>query len=222
MNERGAVVWGVVYAAGYGRRFGGYKQFERLAGEERLVDRCVRVASAVCDRVVLVLPPGFAWDGPPVERVVPGGETNPDSVRAGVAAVPADVEIILLHSPSHPLVTVDLARSVVGAVLQDGVDVALPATPIYDVLKRVDARGIILETIPKTEVRLTQAPMAFRAEVLRRALTTGIDDTDAQAIAERAGAVCATVPGLPFNLHVTTRLELEVACRLASLAEVVP
>src|SRR6266536_5743701 len=106
MSERGVVVWGVVYAAGYGRRFGGYKQFERLTGEERLVDRCVRVARAVCDGVVVVLPPGFAWDGPPVERAVPGGETNPDSVRAGVAAALAEAEIILLHSPSHPLVTV--------------------------------------------------------------------------------------------------------------------
>ena len=106
MSERGAGVWGVVYAAGYGRRFGGYKQFERLAGEERLVDRCVRVARAVCEGVVVVLPPGFAWDGPPVERAAPGGETNPDSVRAGVAAVPAEAEILLLHSPSHPRVTV--------------------------------------------------------------------------------------------------------------------
>jgi 2-C-methyl-D-erythritol 4-phosphate cytidylyltransferase len=207
-----------VYAAGYGRRFGGYKQFERLVGEERLVDRCVRVARAVCDGVVLVLPTGFEWDGPPVERVVPGGETNPDSVRAGVGAVPVEAEMILLHSPSHPLVTAALARAVVDAARQDGVDGAIPVCPIHDVLRRVDDRGIIVDAIPKAQVRLAQAPIAVRADLLRRALAGKINGTDALMIAEGAGAVFATVPGLPFNVHVTTLLELEMVRRLAVLA----
>jgi 2-C-methyl-D-erythritol 4-phosphate cytidylyltransferase len=212
------MVWGVVYAAGYGHRFGGCKQFERL-GDERLVDRCIRVVRAVCDGVVVVLPPGFVWDGLPVEEAVPGGETNPDSVRAGVDAVPAEAEIIVLHSPSHPLATADLVQAVVDAVRQEGVEVAIPVTPIHDTLKRVDEHGTILETIPKPTVRITQAPMAFRAGVLRRALAMGLQDTDAQTIAERAGAACVTVPGSPFNLHVTSRLELEIVRRLVSLAD---
>jgi 2-C-methyl-D-erythritol 4-phosphate cytidylyltransferase len=216
-NARRAV-WGVVYAAGYGRRFGGYKQFERI-GDERLVDRCVRTLRAVCDGVVVVVPSGFTWDGPPVERAVPGGETNPDSVRAGVDAVPADAEIILLHSPSHPLATVGLARAVLQAVQREGVEVAVPGLPLHDTLKRIDGGGRIVATLPKPECRLVQAPMAFRAEVLRRSLATGIQDTDAQTIAERAGAVCVTVPGSPFNLHVTSSLELEMIRRLAPLAD---
>lgn len=212
------MVWGVVYAAGYGQRFGGYKQFERI-GDERLVDRCVRVVRAVCDGVVVVVPPGFAWGGPLVEQAVPGGATNPDSVRAGVDAVPADAEVIVLHSPSHPLATVDLARAVLEAVRRDGVEVAVPGLPLHDTLKRVDEGGRIVATIPKQEVRLVQSPMAFRAGVLRRALAAGIQDTDAQTIAERTGALCVTVPGSPFNLHVTSRLELEVVRRLAPLAD---
>jgi 2-C-methyl-D-erythritol 4-phosphate cytidylyltransferase len=219
MEKRRQPVWGVVYAAGYGRRFGGYKQFERLVGDERLVDRCVRVARAACDGVVVVLPPGFSWDGPPVERAVPGGETNPDSVRAGIDAVPVEAEVILLHSPSHPLVTVDLAKNVLAAARQDGVDGAIAAHSIHDILKRVDDRGVILDTISKDGVCLTQMPMAFRAEVLRRALAAGIQGTDAQTVAEQTGAVFATVPGLPFNLHVTTRLELELVRHLAPITD---
>jgi 2-C-methyl-D-erythritol 4-phosphate cytidylyltransferase len=219
MEKRGRPVWGVVYAAGYGRRFGGYKQFERLVGDERLVDRCVRVARAACDGVVVVLPPGFLWDGPPVERAVPGGETNSDSVRAGVDAVPAEAEIIMLHSPSHPLVTVDLTRRVIDAARRNGVDGAIPVHPIHDVLKRVDDRGMIRKTISKEGVGLSQMPMAFRSEVLRRALSAGIQGTDAQTVAEQTGAVFATVPGLPFNLHVTTRLELDLVRHLATLVD---
>ena len=161
VTERKPIVWGVVYAAGSGTRFGGYKQFERLL-DERLVDRCVRVVRAACDGVVVVVPPAFVWDGPPVERAVPGGATNPELVRAGVEAVPAEAEIIVLHSPAHPLATVDLVRAVVDRVAQ-GADGAICAIPSYDMLKRVDDEGVILETIPKDQVRLVQAPMAFRS-----------------------------------------------------------
>ena len=162
-------MWGVVYAAGSGRRFGGFKQFEPI-GADRLVDRCVVALASVCDHVVVVLPAGVAWTGPTVAAAVIGGATNPDSVRAGVAAVANDASVIVLHSPSHPLASTALARRVVEH-LATGVDGACPVAPLHDVLKRVDDHGDIVESVPKENVVSIQMPLAFRGGGLAQRAT---------------------------------------------------
>lgn len=206
-------VWGVVYAAGYGRRFGGYKQFETIRGE-RLVDRCIRVLyEAGCVHVVAVLPPDHL-DPIGGVTVVAGGDTNPESVRNGVAAIPDSVELAVLHSPSHPLVSAELVVAVIGA-LSDGYDGAAPALPIHDVLKRTHGDGTVAATVDKTGVLITQMPMAFTLPLLHRALATSTDATDAQSLVERAGGRVKLIDGDPRNIHVTTRTELDLARRLA-------
>ena len=141
-------MWGVVYAAGSGERFGGFKQFEHI-GESRLVDRCVAALASVCDHLVVVLPASVDWTGPAVSAVVTGGATNPDSVRAGLAAIAADAAVIVLHSPSHPLASPALARRVVEH-LATGVDGVCPVAPIHDAVRRLDDHGDIVETVPMT------------------------------------------------------------------------
>jgi len=65
----------IVVAAGAGTRFGAPKQFLTL-GSTRLVDRAVARAAEACDAVILVLPAGQHWDGPPVTATVTGGATR--------------------------------------------------------------------------------------------------------------------------------------------------
>ena len=210
-------VWGVVYAAGSGQRFGGYKQFERI-GESRLVDRCLAALAPVCDHLVVVLPASVDWTGQTVDAVVAGGATNPDSVRAGLAAVPADAAVIVLHSPSHPLASPMLARRVVEH-LATGVDGACPVAPVHDALRRLDAGGDIVETVSKANIVSVQMPLAFRAHVLRDALALDTSDSDAQTIVERCGARIGTIDGESTNIHVTTPTELEMARHLAPLVD---
>src|SRR5262245_45765967 len=95
--------WGIVVAAGRGERFtraasGGSaaKQFAELDGA-RVVDRAVQSTRDACDGVVLVLGRDVAWDGSPVDAVVLGGAERADSVRAGLAAVPDDAEVVVVH-----------------------------------------------------------------------------------------------------------------------------
>ena len=98
-----ATVGAIVVAAGRGDRFGAPKQFLELAGS-RLVDRAVdRVRASAATSVVVVLPPDVEWDGPPVHAAVAGGATRSDSVRAGLAALPATVEVVIVHDAARPL-----------------------------------------------------------------------------------------------------------------------
>jgi 2-C-methyl-D-erythritol 4-phosphate cytidylyltransferase len=206
----------VVLAAGRGNRFGGHKQFQPLGGR-RLVDWAVSAAAGACDAVVLVLPPGTAWDGTPVYAVVEGGATHAESARLGIAAVPAEVEIIAIGTASHPLTTRDLYGATIDAVL-DGADAAISALPIADTLKRTAGDAVtILGSLDKTAIVLGVTPSAFRADLLRREIARGIEVAEEVELIERAGGRVVIVPGEPTNIHVTDPAGLLMAEALLPL-----
>lgn len=192
--------WVVVVAAGSGSRFGGAKQFLEVGGE-RLVDRAVRVASGHGSGVVVVLPAGVAWDGPPVAATAVGGSTRSASVRAGLACVPETVDVIAVHDAARPLASGALYDAVIGAVV-GGADGAVPALAVSDTVKRV--RGSrVMDSIPRDDLVTVQTPQAFRAGVLRAAHASGGEGTDDAALVEAAGGVVVIVPGEPANLKIT-------------------
>ncbi|MFN8034517.1 MAG: 2-C-methyl-D-erythritol 4-phosphate cytidylyltransferase [Acidimicrobiia bacterium] len=204
-------VAGIVVAAGAGRRFGSSKQWVELGGE-RLVDRSVRAASAACEDVVVVLPAGDVWDGPPVTAAVPGGATRSGSVRAGLAAVPPSAGVIVIHDAARPLAGRELFDAVIAAV-RKGADAAVPGAPVADTLKRVDGARVV-ETIARDAIVAVQTPQAFAADVLRRAHAAGGDATDDAALVEAIGGTVVVVPGDRRNLKVTNPDDLVVAAAL--------
>jgi 2-C-methyl-D-erythritol 4-phosphate cytidylyltransferase len=201
----------IVVAAGGGERFGAPKQF-LLLGPTRLVDRAVTAAGEACDEVIVVLPAGHAWDGAPVTATVAGGATRAASVRAGLAAVSASADVIVVHDAARPLATANLFRAVIDAV-RGGADAAVPAVAITDTVKRVDA-GRVLDTVPRDNLVAVQTPQAFRSDALRSAHAGGADATDDAALIEAAGGTVLTVAGEPRNLKVTTTADLTVAAAL--------
>lgn len=204
-------VWTIVVAGGSGSRFGGDrpKQFTELAGR-RVVDWSVRAAAAVSEGVVLVVPAdlvaGTEVEGADV--VVPGGATRSESVRAGLAAIPDDTDIILVHDAARPAATVGLFESVVEAVLA-GAAGAIPGVPVTDTIKMVDEDGAVYETLPREELVAVQTPQAFRADVLRQVHAGEPDATDDAALVELAGGLVMVVPGEQGNLKLTVPADLE-------------
>ena len=105
--------------------------------------------------------------GPARARGRTGGATRSDSVRAGLAAVPADAAVVVVHDAARPLATTALFAAVIDAV-RAGADGAIPVLPIVDTVKRVDGDRIV-ETVPRDDLVLVQTPQAFRAARLRDA-----------------------------------------------------
>ena len=200
--------WAIVVAAGDGARFGGAKQFVTLGGVS-VVDRSVGVARDACDGVVVVLPPASTWTAPDGVLVAVGGETRSDSVRAGLAAVPADVEVVIVHDAARPLATRQLFDLVVQAVV-DGADGAVPALAVSDTVKRVRGDRVI-ETVARDGLVAVQTPQAFRADVLRSAHRVGAVDTDDAALVEADGGTVVVVEGERANLKLTRAEDLRVA-----------
>ena len=205
-------VWAIVLAGGTSQRFGGSpKQFEPVGGV-RMVDRTVAAARRTCDRVALVLPPGRDWDGEPVDARAEGGDHQSESLRAGLATLPADAAIAVVADPAHPLASDALFRAVIDAVRR-GADGAVPVVPILEVIQRVHD-GHVVETVPKAELVLTQSPHAFRVPVLRTVHADRPRPVENSGLLVERGYRVDTVPGEPGNLHVTTPEEMAVVHRL--------
>lgn len=202
-------VWAIVLAGGRSRRFGERsKQFERVGGVP-MVDLTVAAARRACDGVVVVLPPGQAWTGEPVDAVSEGGDHQSESLRSGLAAVPADAAIVVVADPAHPLATDALFEAVIEAV-RGGADGAVPVIPILEVVQRVQD-GQVIETMPKDDLVLTQTPQAFRADLLRAAHADRPRPVENSGLLVEHGHRVVTVTGDVGNVHVTTPQELAIA-----------
>ena len=189
---------------GSGTRFGTPKQYEAL-GEIRVIDRSVAVARAASDGVVVVVPP----DDAEREGAVAGGATRSDSVRAGLAAVPADATIICVHDAARPLASIELYRRAIAAV-RAGADAAIPALAVADTIKVVD-RDLVVSTPDRASLVAVQTPQAFRAGVLRAAHEGGGDATDDAALVEGLGGVVVVVAGEATNRKITVPDDLDWA-----------
>lgn len=213
-------------AGGSGRRFGSLKQFESVAGR-RVLDWSIGAASSV-GRVVAVVPAGPAVDEltepgaafgavrgevPDAVRgataTVAGGPTRSGSVRCGLAAVPADAEVVLVHDGARPLADVGLFCRVVDAV-RSGSAVVVPAVPVTDTL-RDRSDGAVVD---RDRLVAVQTPQGFDAGVLRRAHAGGGEATDDAALAQEAGCQVTFVAGDPHNLKITTQDDLVMASAL--------
>jgi 2-C-methyl-D-erythritol 4-phosphate cytidylyltransferase len=198
-------VWVIVVAAGSGSRFGGPKQYEPLGGR-RVLDWSIEAARTVADGIVLVVAPEHARRTEPgVDAVVAGGATRSGSVRAGLAAVPAEADVVVVHDGARPLAGRALFRTVVAAV-RDGAAAALPAVPVIDSLRH--RRG---GAVDRNDLVAVQTPQAFAAAALRSAHDGEPEATDDASLVEAAGGKVVVVDGSPANVKVTHPADLVVA-----------
>lgn len=219
MSGEGSGVWAVLVAAGRGDRLGGDrpKAFAKLGGRVLLAESLERLeASEWIEAIVVVAPAG--WEEPSillaeelgagkVNACVAGGETRADSVRAGLAEVPEEVALVLVHDAARPLLAEDVIERVVTAV-GDGWDGAVPGLLIADTVKRTDEGGGIVETVDRSGLYAVQTPQAFVAAKLRGALSGRGPGTDCAAFVEAAGGRVRVVEGDRRLVKITTRSDL--------------
>jgi 2-C-methyl-D-erythritol 4-phosphate cytidylyltransferase len=211
-------VWAVLVAAGRGERLGEDrpKAFVRLGDLPLLGEPLRRLdESGWVDHLVVVAPRD--WEEPAillaeeigaskVAACVTGGDTRTESVRAGVADVPDDAAVILVHDAARPLVDDAIVERLVNA-LAGGYDGAVPALALRDTVKRIDG-DVVVETLERDGLVSVQTPQAFVAPVLRRALRAG-EGPDCASLVEAVGGRVTVVEGDERLLKVTTVADLE-------------
>jgi len=191
-----------VVAGGSGTRFGGPKQYEPL-GDRRVIDWSTATARDASHGVVVVVPAADAER----EGGVAGGATRSESVRAGLAHVPAEATIVCVHDGARPFATVDVYRRVVDAV-HHGAHAAIPGVRVTDTIKQIDDTGLVVHTPDRATLAAVQTPQAFRASALRSAHAAGGDATDDAALVEAHGGTVVVVDGDPRNRKITDPADL--------------
>jgi 2-C-methyl-D-erythritol 4-phosphate cytidylyltransferase len=217
-HNDGSVV-ALVPAAGRGVRLGENtpKAFVAVGGTPMVrlaVDGLI--ASGAVDRIIVMVPTEFVESAvallPPsgsVEVVV-GGVERTDSVRAGIAAAP-DAAYFLVHDAARALTPPALIARV-AAELRAGTPAVVPALPVVDTIKSVDARGGVTGTPDRAGLRAIQTPQGFAAELLRAAYADRrLQATDDAGLVELLGTQVHTIPGDPMAFKITTRLDLLLA-----------
>ena len=218
----------VVVAAGAGVRAGPGepKQFRPILGVPMLL-RALRPFTSHPEvrHVVVALPPAYV-ERPPEwlgklrgDRLtlVAGGAQRADSVRAGLAALPPDAAVILVHDAARPLVgrgTIDVvigrARAGVGAVA---------AVPLNDTVKEVVEEHRITRTVAREHLWRAYTPQGFPRAMIDQAYARlradGPAPTDDAEVCERAGFPVEVVTDSPHNVKITTTDDFRIAEALA-------
>ena len=153
----------IVPAAGRGVRMGAgvSKQFLTLGGVPLLVHALQTFEAAhIISEIILVVPeddcqycredivPSYGLKK--VSQVIAGGRRRQDSVLNGIQASNLATDIVVVHDAVRPFVTLDMISQVVEATRNHGA--AIVAMPMRDTVKRVNAEGIIKETLNRDEL----------------------------------------------------------------------
>jgi 2-C-methyl-D-erythritol 4-phosphate cytidylyltransferase len=211
-------VGAIVAAGGRGERLGAAtpKALVALGGEPLVVHACRALREANVAQIVVAAPAESVDELAalvPDARVVAGGSTRTASVRRALAALSAEVDIVLVHDAARALAPSSLVERVVAAV-KAGADAVVPVVPVADTIKQIDGAGGVVNTVDREMLRAVQTPQGFRRSVLVAAHEAAGSDADASddaGLVERLGGRVVTVPGSPDALKVTTPTDLDVA-----------
>jgi len=179
------------------------------------------VAPGDVERARRVFLPGEPRGGAKTERIVAGGDTRQHSVRAGLAEVNPDCDLVLVHDAARPFLTSDLVRCCLEAARQHGAVVA--ALPAADTVKEVEADGAVIASLDRTRLWLVQTPQVFRYRLLVEAHEVAARDgfvgTDDASLVERLGHQVHVVLGDFHNIKITWQDDIRQAERYLSRCE---
>ncbi len=214
----------VVPAAGSGGRLaaGIPKAFYQLEGRT-LVERAVEglLNSGIVDTVVVAVPADLTDEAKLIlgskATVVAGGADRTESVSLALSALAGTIkpEFVLVHDAARALTPPGLILRVVAA-LRAGHRAVVPALPLHDTIKAVDANGVVLGTPERAGLRAVQTPQGFATDLLLHAYRAyqgvgAADFTDDASLVEHVGAQVQVVAGDPLAFKITTQLDLLLA-----------
>ena len=205
----------IIAAAGSGERFGAPipKALIHL-GDKTLLEHALANIAPVVNQIVVTAPAGYESRIKELVGeeiiVVTGGATRSESVRLGLAALPADTQFVLVHDAARSLASSALAQSILDA-LRAGDVAVIPGLPEVDTVKIIDAAGYVNATPDRASLRKVQTPQGFAYSVLKAAHALPQDATDDAVLVANAGHKVRIIAGEERALKITTPTDLATA-----------
>lgn len=217
--------WGVVPAAGVGKRMGANtpKQYLPVCGKpvlQHTLERLLSVEALSAVVVALGKDDGYWPDLPfadtPRVLTAAGGKERSDSVLSALHRLEGRAENddwVLVHDAARLCITRADVLKLIDTLRHDPVGGIL-ALPSSDTLKGV-SDGIIVDTVDRNHVWRALTPQMFRygalKHALERAAELGLAVTDEASALELDGQTPRIVEGRPDNLKITRPEDLPLA-----------
>jgi len=231
--------WVVIPAAGSGSRMQADrpKQYLTLGELTILEHTLMRLGQhpAIADIVLAIAADDERWNvsartelssriGVSVDTVIGGAERHISVLNALEAlysgqlfshSVKADSnDWVLIHDAARPCITLADITHLINSVADDPVG-GLLGIPVADTMKRVNAEGLVEETVCRDGLWRALTPQMFRLGMLRQALldaaAQGRHVTDDASAIELAGYRPRMVSGNEQNIKVTRPQDLDLA-----------
>lgn len=204
----------IVVGAGSGTRLGHEvpKAFVALLGRSILSRALDPIAAwAEAPQVVVVAPADRVDEARALVgtagTVIAGGGTRQASVIAGLSALQASIEIVLVHDAARPLTPTAVFERVVAQIRATG-DGVIPGVPVNDTLKTLDD-GVATATVDRSLLSAVGTPQGFPRAALDAAYAAATEDyTDDAALFSAAGNTVRVIDGDARAFKITTLADL--------------
>ena len=225
-NNSNRKVYAIFVAGGSGTRMGTVtpKQFIELNGIPVLQRTIARFYECIPDlNVITVLPRRhfktwrdlcLKYDFNIPQTLVEGGITRFHSVRTALDRILDTDSVVMIHDGVRPLVTDGLINALLDASAPGFAIV--PVTPVTDTLRYQDFH---LPDPDRSQIDAVQTPQVFIASDIKEAYANAYElgFTDDVSVAIKHGLKVRRIPGLKYNIKLTTPEDIVVAEQLISI-----
>ncbi len=216
--------WGIVPAAGVGKRMNADrpKQYLPLSEKTVIEQTLTRLIDAqVFEKIIVAISEGDPyWNNLPIskhEKIIraEGGKERADSVLNALAEIKnqaADNDWVLVHDAARPCITSEDIEKLILELRHDEIGGIL-ALSSHDTLKDVDGLQIV-STHDRNRIWRALTPQMFRYGALKKALefTQGnVGITDEASALEAQGLSPKIVEGRSDNIKITRPEDLALA-----------
>lgn len=217
------MVTALIVAAGNSRRMGFPKLTASLLGKPvlRWTLEAFDACNAVEHIIVVVgdstrdMVRAWAEDGMLKKPVTlsEGGAERYLSVYGGLQKLPEQTSLVAVHDGARPLITAEQIIQCVNRARE--VQAVACARPVTETLKRVDERGVIVDSMERTNAWVMETPQVFDRDLLCRAYDLVVQDkllvTDEVSAVQHLGAEVFVLDNPELNLKITYPPDLELA-----------
>ena len=216
---------GIIVAAGTGNRFGSYKQTEMLCNKkvyQHVLD--VFVSSDLIESIYLVVHKDLYKS---IEKdltmyntekkifLCKGGKTRAQSVYNAISTLDQNYNKICISDAVRPLITKEDIENVISHCPENGGCVV--GKKIYDTIKKVNEDLLIVETISRDNIWISQTPQAFCLKTLINCYSKGFDNfTDEASLLESNKHDVKIIESVNTNIKITTKKDLQITEQLLS------
>lgn len=212
----------IIVAAGSSSRMKGInKQFATIAGIPVIARTLLAFENcSLISKIILVTKKEFIPDMQLIadkymigklDSIIEGGNDRHASVMSGIDALKKEDTKVLIHDGARPFVTENIIKNCIGAL--GGADGCLCGIKINDTVKKVDEKGMVVNTVDRTFLFSAQTPQGVDVAAYKKASMELKDNdfTDDASVLEAAGYTVKMVEGSSRNIKITCAEDLILA-----------